>query len=135
MDPLEIDGQRELDAIVAHGLLNSLAVIAGAASTILQHGDAMGEDDLRVLTEAIDEQSAVFADGLQVLVRNASDTFADAATAVTLAAGVAHRVDAAGRALALDALVRRTGLVRQALDGLVRGLPPEVLELLNDALP
>lgn len=130
-----VEGQRELDAIVAHGLLNSLAVISGAASTILQYGDVMGEDDLEVLAAAIEEQSSVFTDGLQVLVRHASDTFADAATAITLAAGVAHQVGPDDRRLALDALVRRAGLVRQALDGLVRGLPPEVIALLDDARP
>lgn len=128
-----MDAQRELDAVVAHGLLNSLAIISGAASTILQYGSAMDDADLEVLTEAIGEQSSVFTDGLQVLIRSASDTFADAATAVTLAAGVANRVAASDRAMVLEALVSRTGLIRQVLDGLVRGLPPEVLLLLDDA--
>jgi hypothetical protein len=128
-----VDAQRELDAVVAHGLLNSLAIISGAASTILQYGSALGDDDLSVLTKAIEEQSSVFTDGLQVLIRQASDTFADAATAVTLAAGVADRVAAADRTMVLEALMSRTGLIRQVLDGLVRGLPDEVLSLLGDA--
>jgi hypothetical protein len=128
-----VDAQRELDAVVAHGLLNSLAVISGAASTILQYGSALGDEDLSVLTKAIEEQSSVFADGLQVLIRQASDTFADAATAVTLAAGVADRVAAADRTMVLEALMSRTVLIRQVLDGLVRGLPDEVLSLLGDA--
>ena len=127
-----MDVQRELDAVVAHGLLNSLAVISGAAATILQHGAAMGEDDLSVLTTAIHEQSAVFTDGLQVLIRSASDAFADAATAVTLAAGIANRVGEEDRGMVLEALLARTGLIRQVLDGLVRGLPDEVLTLLGD---
>ena len=128
-----MDAQRELDAVVAHGLLNSLAIISGAASTILQYGSALGDDDLSVLTKAIEEQSSVFTDGLQVLIRQASDTFAAAATAVTLAAGVADRVAAADRTMVLEALMSRTGLIRQVLDGLVRGLPDEVLSLLGDA--
>ena len=126
---------RELDAIVAHGLLNSLAIISGAASTILQYGEALGEDDVAVLTEAIDEQSAVFIDGLQVLVRHATETFADAATAIALASGVANRVAPPERVIALEALVARSGLLRQVLDGMVRGLPSEILDLLNDARP
>ena len=130
-----MERERELDAIVAHGLLNSLAVISGAASTILKHGPNLDEEDVHVLTTAIDEQSTVFTDGLQVLIRHASDAFADAATAVVLAAGVANHVPAPERAIALDALVRRAGLIRQALDGLVRGLPDEVLSLLNDGAP
>lgn len=131
----EVDEQREVDAVVAHGLLNSLAIISGAASTVLQYGSALGENDVRVLIAAIDEQSAVFTDGLQVLVRHASDTFADAATAVALAAGVADRLDPDDRPIALEALVNRAGILRQALDGLVRGLPAEALSLLDDARP
>ena len=130
-----MDQQRELDAIVAHGLLNSLAIISGAAATILQYGPALGEDDVRVLTAAIDEQSAVFTDGLQVLVRHASDAFADAATAIALAAGVADHLDPEDRVIALQSLVNRSGMLRQVLDGLVRGLPAEVLSLLDDARP
>lgn len=128
-----MDQQRELDAIIAHGLLNSLAIISGAAATVLQYGPALGEDDVRVLIAAIDEQSAVFTDGLQVLVRHASDTFADAATAIALAAGVADRLDPDDRPIALEALVTRAGVMRQMLDGLVRGLPAEILSLLDDA--
>jgi hypothetical protein len=66
------------------------------------------------------------------VIRHASDTFADAATAVALAAGVANHVSATEREVALQALVRRAGLLRQVLDGLVRGLPDEVLALLED---
>lgn len=116
-----MDADRELEAVVAHGLLNSLAVISGSASTILQLGDALSAKDLEALTVAIDEQSTLFMDGLHVLIRSASDAFADAATAVALAAGVATQVDAADRALVLEALLRRSGLIRQALEGLVRG--------------
>lgn len=126
------DPQRGLDAVLAHGLLNSLAIIAGAAETILQHGTALAEADVHTLTAAIEEQSLIFTDGLQVVIRQASDTFADAATAVALAAGVADHVVAGDRQLALEALVRRSALIRQVLDGLVRGLPDEVLTLLDD---
>lgn len=129
----EADQQRELDAIIAHGLLNSLAIISGAAATVLQYGSALGEDDIRVLIAAIDEQSAVFTDGLQVLVRHGSDVFADAATAIALAAGVADRLDPGDRPIALEALVNRAGALRQVLQGLARGLPAEVLSLLDDA--
>lgn len=88
-----------------------------------------------MLTVAIDEQSSIFTDGLQVVVRHASDTFANAATAVALTAGVANHVASEERNLALEALVRRAGLLRQVLDGLVRGLPDEVLALLGDSRP
>lgn len=130
-----MDPQRDIDAVVAHGLLNSLAVISGAAATILEHGHTLAEAEVRTLTRAIDEQSVLFIDGLQVVIRHASDTFADAATAVSLAGGVADHVLAGDRELALQTLVRRAGLLRQVLDGLVRGLPPEVLTLLDDRRP
>lgn len=129
-----MDAQRELDAVVAHGLLNSLAVISGAAHTILSYGAQMDEGDLRVLTTAIDEQSCVFTDGLQVLIRHSSEAFADAATALVLAAGTANHIGPDERQIALEALVRRTGFIRQTLNGLVRGLPPEVLSFLDDGM-
>src|SRR3954452_12247656 len=78
----------ELEAIVAHGLLNSLAVLSGAAATLLAYGRQMEEEDVATLVTAIDAQSGVFTEGLKVLLEHSSVAFADAATAVSLGAGV-----------------------------------------------
>ena len=125
----------ELEAIVAHGLLNSLAVMSGAAGTLLAYGHAMDGGDVDTLVEAIDSQSCVFTEGLKVLLEHSSVSFADAATAVALGSGVCSRISADRREEVLATLVRRSRELKSALDGLVRGLPPDVLELLDSLNP
>lgn len=125
----------ELEAIVAHGLLNSLAVMSGAAGTLLEYGRDLGETDVESLVAAIDSQACVFTEGLKVLLEHSSVAFADAATAVSLGSGVCGRLTAERREQVLSMLVRRSGELKSALDGLVRGLPPEVLELLDSLNP
>lgn len=125
----------ELEAIVAHGLLNSLAVMSGAAGTLLAYGSEMGADDVETLVNAIDAQSCVFTEGLKVLLEHSTVAFADAATAVSLGSGVCGSLPVERRDRVLDMLVRRSRELKSALDGLVRGLPPEVLELLDSLNP
>jgi len=125
----------ELEAIVAHGLLNSLAVLSGAAGTLLAYGSQMEEEDVMTLVTAIDEQSGVFTEGLKVLLEHSSVAFADAATAVSLGAAVCSSLPAERRAEVLATLVKRSKELKSALDGLVRGLAPEVLELLDSLTP
>ena len=125
----------ELEAIVAHGLLNSLAVMSGAAGTLLAYGSEMGADDVETLVNAIDAQSCVFTEGLKVLLEHSTVAFADAATAVSLGSAVCGSLSSERRAGVLAMLVRRSRELKSALDGLVRGLPPEVLELLDSLNP
>jgi K+-sensing histidine kinase KdpD len=125
----------ELEAIVAHGLLNSLAVLSGAAGTLLAYGASMEEEDVATLVTAIDEQSGMFTEGLKVLLEHSSVAFADAATAVSLGAAVCGSLSAERRAAVLTTLVKRSKELKTALDGLVRGLPPDVLELLDSLAP
>lgn len=122
---------RELAAIVAHGLLNSLAVMSGAAGTLLAYGSELGARDVEALVSAIDSQGCVFTEGLKVLLEHSSIALADAATAVALGSSVCGELPADRRAEVLDVLVRRSHEFKSALDGLVRGLPPDVLELLD----
>jgi len=123
---------RQMDAVLAHGLLNSLAVLSGAAASILAIADGRGEESgLDDLLALIDHQSEVFVDGLQLLVRQASDAFADAATAVSLAAATASKGDMSTRRLCCETLVERSQLIGRTLQAVVRGLPNEVLELLG----
>jgi hypothetical protein len=126
-----MEGDRQLEAVIAHGLLNSLAVMSGAAATILAASGKLPAATRDELLAAIETQSQVFIDGLQILVREASDAFADAATAVALAARVAAHTEGDAQRVVCEALVDRTRLVGQALQGLARGLPSEVLELLG----
>ena len=125
----------ELEAVVAHGLLNSLAVMSGAAGTLLAYGRDLGEADVETLVEAIDSQACVFTEGLKVLLEHSTVAFADAATAVALGSGVCGSLTADRREQVLDMLVRRSRELKSALEGLVRGLPPDVLELLDSLNP
>lgn len=132
---MSVSDSSELEAIVAHGLLNSLAVMSGAAGTLLTYGKELGDQDVETLVAAIDSQSCVFTEGLKVLLEHSSIAFADAATAVSLGSGVCGSVSPERRDAVLDMLVRRSRELKSALDGLVRGLPPEVLELLDSLNP
>jgi hypothetical protein len=125
----------ELDAIVAHGLLNSLAVLSGAAGTLLAYGSSMEEGDVATLVSAIDEQSGVFVEGVKVLLEHSTVTFADAATAVSLGAALCGSLSVERRAAVLTTLVKRSKELKAVLDGLVRGLPTEVIELLDSLTP
>jgi hypothetical protein len=125
----------ELEAIVAHGLLNSLAVLSGAAGTLLAYGHQREDDDVATLVDAIDAQSGVFTEGLKVLLEHSSAALADAATAVSLGAAVCGSLSAERRNAVLTTLVRRSKELKSALDGLVRGLSPDVLELLDSLAP
>ena len=129
------DGPTDLEAVVAHGLLNSLAVLSGAAATLLQFGAAMDDGDVATLVEAIDAQSCVFTEGLKVLLEHSSLAMADAATAVALGSAVCSSLPGDERDRVLSTLVRRSRELRHVLDGLVRGLPPEVLDLLDSLNP
>jgi K+-sensing histidine kinase KdpD len=125
----------ELEAIVAHGLLNSLAVLSGAAATLLAYGRDMEDEDVATLVMAIDAQSGVFTEGLKVLLEHSTVAFADAATAISLGAAVCGSLSAERRVHVLTTLVKRSKELKSALDGLVRGLPPDVLELLDSLTP
>ncbi|HUP86694.1 MAG TPA: hypothetical protein VM143_13600 [Acidimicrobiales bacterium] len=128
-------GTTELEAIVAHGLLNSLAVLSGAAGTLLAYGSEMDDGDIETLVSTIDSQSCLFTEGLKVLLEHSSVAFADAATAVSLSSGVCGSLTVERRDEVLLTLVRRSKELKLGLDGLVRGLPAEVLQLLDSLTP
>ena len=125
------DDDGTLEAIVAHGLIGSLAVATGSASMLLRDKifDATTE---RWLLDSITEQSTLVVEGMKSIVDGATSSFFDAATNVALAAGSLGSVDAAARRPLLEALLRASDVLRQILGGLVRGLPPEVMEMLDE---
>ena len=120
-----------LEAIVAHGLIGSLAVATGSASMLLRDKvfDATTE---QWLLDSITEQSALVVEGMRTILDSATQSFLDAATNVSLAAGTLAEVDAAQRRPVLESLLRASDVLRQILGGLVRGLPPEVIEMLDE---
>ena len=120
-----------LEAIVAHGLIGSLAVATGSASMLLKDKtfDPMTE---RWLLDSISEQATLVVEGMKTILDGATMSFADAATNVALAAGTLPRMSAADRRPVLEALLRASDVLRHILGGLVRGLPPEVIEILDE---
>lgn len=126
--PVADDGT--LEAIVAHGLIGSLAVATGSASMLLRD-KTFDPATERWLLESITEQSILVVEGMKSIVDSATQSFLDAATNVALAAGTLPAMDAADRRPVLEALLRASDVLRQILGGLVRGLPPEVIEMLD----
>ena len=120
-----------LEAIVAHGLIGSLAVATGSASMLLRD-KTFDPTTEQWLIDSIVEQSALVVEGMKTILDGAMLSFADAATNVALAAGTLGRVPVEDRRPVLEALLRSSDVLRHILGGLVRGLPPEVLEILDD---
>ena len=120
-----------LEAIVAHGLIGSLAVATGSASMLLRD-KTFDPTTERWLLDSITEQSALVVEGMRTILDTATQSFVDAATTVALAAGALPDVAASDRRPVLEALLRASDTLRNILGGLVRGLPPEVVEMLDE---
>ena len=120
-----------LEAIVAHGLIGSLAVATGSASMLLRD-KTFDPTTERWLLDSISEQSILVVEGMRTILDSATQTFLDAATNVALAAGALPAIPAADRRPVLEALLRASDVLRHILGGLVRGLPPEVIEMLDE---
>ena len=131
MTPTVADDDGTLEAIVAHGLIGSLAVATGSASMLLKDR-TFDPTTERWLLDSITEQSTLVVEGMKTILDSATQSFLDAATNVALAAGALPEVPAADRRPVLEALLRASDVLRQILGGLVRGLPPEVIEMLDE---
>ena len=121
----------ELSAIVAHGLLNTLAVLSGSAATIREFGARLSDEQRESMTAALVSHAELFTEGLDVLLRHCSDANADAAWIVE---SIGRRLRAAmpdDQAVMLERLDVSTTVLRNGLQALVRGLPPETVELLD----
>ena len=121
-----------LEAVVAHGLIGSLAVATGSASMLLKASGRFDDATEAWLVESIQEQSVLVVDGMRSMVGAANQGFQDAATNVALAAGMLTDVPSERRPPLLEALLRASDVLRQILGALVRGLPPEVIDLLDE---
>ena len=120
-----------LEAIVAHGLIGSLAVATGSASMLLKDR-TFDPSTEQWLLDSITEQSILVVEGMKTILDGSTQAFLDAATNVALAAGALPAVGADDRRPLLEALLRASDVLRQILGALVRGLPPEVVEMLDE---
>jgi hypothetical protein len=130
-----LTSDRDLAAVVAHGLLNSLAALVASAATLLRLGARLKAEDEEELVEMIIAQSVVFIDGLHLLLQHCSDPFADAATTVALVPRAISRLSSDERHDVLEGLLAGSKVLEQGLHALVRGLPPDVVSLLDGLQP
>jgi hypothetical protein len=121
-----------LEAVVAHGLIGSLSVATGSATMLLKASGRFDEETEQWLVDSIQEQSVLVVEGMKSIIDAATQAFVDAATNVCLAAGLLGEVSSDRRAPLLEALLRASDVLRQILGALVRGLSPEVVELLDE---
>ena len=121
----------ELSAIVAHGLLNTLAVLSGSAATLREFGPRLSDEQRASMTAALVSHAELFTEGLDVLLRHCSDAFADAAWIVESIGRRFRAAMADDQAVMLERLEVSTTVLRNGLQALVRGLPSETVELLD----
>jgi len=134
-----VGGDAALDAVVAHGLLSSVAVMHSAALTLGRVGDRMGEEDRTFLLESMCLQSDLLVEGTECLTRCLGEEIVSSATAVRLAAGTLavdwDRVVGDDRAGLLAILDRHGDRLKTMLLQLVQGLDPEAILLLDSLAP
>jgi hypothetical protein len=122
---------RELAAVIAHGLMNTVAAVSGSARTLRRYGHRLGEEDYEQLVASIVDNASVFVDGLDAILENCSDAFGDAATTMALAARTIRSVPEADLPAVLDGIVAHSSVLELGLGSMVRGLPRDVLRFLD----
>ena len=132
-------GDAALDAVVAHGLLSSVAVMHSAAQTLGRLGDGIPADDRTFLLEAMCLQSDLLVEGTECLTQGLGDEILSSATAVRLAAGTLavdwERVAGDEREGLLAILDRHGDRLKTMLLQLVQGLDPEAILFLDSLAP
>jgi hypothetical protein len=126
-----VTNERQLAAVVAHGLINSLAVVSGAAHTVITYGDRLPPTDRDAMLCAIARGAEHFDAELRVILEDCSEPFGDAATAMALAGRAIHAVPADELPAVLEGIIDRGNVLRSGLEALVRGLPRDVVEVLD----
>ena len=134
-----VDDDTGLSAVVAHGLLGSVAVMHAAAQTLHRLGDAVPEDDRTFLLDSMCLQSDLLVEGTDCLAAALGDEIMASATSVRLAAGTLasdwDRVVGEDRSSLLQILDRHGDRLKTMLLRLVQGLDPEAILLLDSLAP
>jgi K+-sensing histidine kinase KdpD len=127
--------ERDVAAVVAHGLVNTLSVITGSASTLWRHADRLGERDTALLFEGMSSNIQLFEDVLASILDECSEAFADAALTMVLAVRSFETVAPSEREEVLKAIVDRSAVLHTGLTALVRGLSRETIAALDELRP
>ena len=126
-----------LDAIVAHGLMNVLAVMKGAARSLFSYSDRLSSDAEASLEAMISNQIPLFADGVRNLETSLPTALYDRATSLVLAASVATDASVSEREVRRDGLQRLLTLADTVSDDLKRvvwGYDTDSLAALDESM-
>jgi hypothetical protein len=126
-----VANERELAAVVAHGLLNVLTVLADSAATLRAYGQRLGDEDHAEILDTMEDHAVLFADGLSILLQACSDAFGDAATRIALAGRGIRHVEPEDLIDVLDGIVEGAKTLRTGLEAQVRGLPKDIVRALD----
>ena len=123
---------REMAAVVAHGLINTLSVITGSAATICHYRERLSAAEVTALLDGMSSNIRLFEDVLSTILTECSEAFAAAATTLSLAARSFHSVALVDRQGVLEAIVDRADVLHAGLSSVVRGLSPETAAALDE---
>src|SRR5436309_2693757 len=124
-----------LAAVVAHGLLNSLAVVKNGVTTLAEEWDDIDPDQRVYLAEGVLAQAELMADGLDSLPTGPRHRLANhlfvlrGACECLIREG--RRLTAPERDDLLAVVDRQAAHAAAILHGVVQSLPDQVLVLLN----
>jgi len=131
----DCDDDGTLAAVVAHGLLSSVAVTHAAALTLRRVGERMDVADRIELLDAMSLQSDLLVEATTCFGHDTSHEIVGSATVVRLAARtLLDNWDVVGgetRGELLAALDRHGDRLKALLLSVVRGLDAEAIELLD----
>jgi hypothetical protein len=77
-----VDGPDPANAVVAHGLISSVAVVTTAIESVLAYGPALGAEKVEELLRMALSQAAYLGDVLRDLARGLSPEVIDALDAI-----------------------------------------------------
>ena len=124
-----------LAAVVAHGLLGSVAVMHAAAQTLQRLGDEVPVDDRTFLLDSMCLQSDLLVEGTDCMSASMGEEILSSAAAVRMAAGtLASSWDGVvgdQRLTLLTTLDQHGDRLKTMLLRLVQGLDPEAILLLD----
>lgn len=126
-----VGAERDVDAVIAHGLLNTLAVVTGAAHLLVDDNRGQAGDQTPMLVALMASHLDTFNEGLTALLSHCSVAFVDAGNRLALIAKTFLQLPVAERPVVLAGLLGSAATLHTGLFALVRGLPPEVVELLD----
>jgi CheY-like chemotaxis protein len=125
-----------LCAVVAHGMLNTLTIVRGAASTLAVSADRLDETTTAALTRMITEHSEELRAGLgslpAVAAHRVLNELAPMLHSVDLLSRHAGAVDDETHSTLLKVVAAGSPEATRVLGDVVRGLPPEAIALLNE---